>query len=90
VSVPDGETGPLSGRTTDRSGCRFGEHSTTDRSQLTNVFELRPGHGDKSKPSEAEAKYREALAIEQELADENPGNPAFQGNLAETLMRLGR
>jgi hypothetical protein len=42
------------------------------------------------KPAEAEAEFRQALAIEQKLVDDNPTYPQFRTELAETMTRIGR
>ena len=41
------------------------------------------------KPSEAEAEYRKALAIQQKLADDNPAVDRFRSGLARTHHNLG-
>ena len=43
-----------------------------------------------SKPSEAEAEFRKALAIQQKLADDNPAVTEFRSSLAQSHSNLGR
>jgi len=43
-----------------------------------------------SKPAEAEAEYRKALAVQQKLADDNPAVPQFRRQVVSSLSSVGR